>query len=133
MKIIDNPSEQQLSKLQEILDNEKNAWIVDIGGYLVSDYIAAIDDSGELVGVASIIMYESENAELHKLYIAPAHRRRGIGHTLFEATIDHLRTSGIRKILIEVVGNSSQFWSTVVTPYKTHWYDDSKFEIIVSG
>lgn len=131
MKIIESPSEEQLNQLQEVLGNEQNAGIVDIFGPMVSVYLGA-EDAGSLVGVASISLWE-ECAELYKLYVAPSHRRRGIGRALAEATIEYLKVRNIRELDVEISGRSRDFWESFASRFEILWYSHEKFGITVPG
>lgn len=129
MKIIEGPSEEQLSRLQEVLGNEKDAGIVDIFGPMVSVYLGAVD-ADSLVGVASISLGE-ECAELYKLYVIPSNRRKGIGRTLAEATVEYLRVRNIRELNVEIVGRSRHFWESFASDFEILWYSHEKFRIAI--
>ena len=109
MQVIKNPSKEQLDQLQSILSGEPYSGIVDIYGVEVSHYLA-IEDAGSLVGVASICILGTECAELHKLYVIPSYRARGIGTKLFEETLRFLSERKLNELLIEMEDNSQPFW-----------------------
>jgi len=131
MKIIENPSEEQLHQLQEVLSNEQNVGIVDIYGVMVSVYLGA-EDASALAGVASISLGE-ECAELYKLYVVPSRRGDGIGRALAEATIEYLRARNIRELNVEISGRSRGFWEKFASRYETQWYSSEKFGVMVPG
>lgn len=132
MQIIKNPSEEQLSQLQNVLSREANAGIGDIFGVQVSHYLA-MEDAGSLVGVASISVHGAESAELYKLYVVPSCRTKGIGKQLFDETIRFLNQENLTELFIEMEGESRPFWESVVSNHKIQWYDDHKFGVAING
>jgi len=70
----------------------------------------AFEIGGTVVGVVTTIVYGSGNGCIGALFVAPLHRRRGIGATLFQAAIDHLKDSGAENMrLITPPGGRSMF------------------------
>ena len=132
MQIIKNPSEEQLSQLQNVLNRESNAGIADIFGAQVSHYLA-MEDAGSLVGVASISVHGAECAELYKLYVVPSYRAKGIGKRLFDETLRLLNEEKLTGLFIEIAGESRPFWESVVANHKTQWYDNNKFVVAING
>jgi GNAT superfamily N-acetyltransferase len=131
MRIIENPSQKQLDELQEVLAKDQDAGIIDIGGYMVSLYLAA-EDAGSVIGVASICLVEG-GAELYKLYVAPSHRGKGVGKALLKRSLELLTARNIKELLIEIAGNSHDFWNQVASKYTVQWYDYEKFGILIDG
>ncbi|MGV6475000.1 GNAT family N-acetyltransferase [Azotobacter vinelandii] len=131
MRIIENPPNHQLIKLQEVLSKDTEAGIDDIWGTLVFDYIGA-EDNGVLVGVASVSLND-EFAEIYKLYVAPSQRGKGIGSLILERTIQYVRERGVRALGVEIAGNSYSFWEKATSNYRIKKYSDTKFEIIISA
>ena len=56
---------------------------------------------GEVVGHAVVSVVDGL-AELQRIAVAPAHRRTGLGGDLVAAALDHARTQGARRMLLEV-------------------------------
>jgi GNAT superfamily N-acetyltransferase len=131
MQIIENPSDEQLRKLQEVLRGERLTGIVDIFGVAVSVYLGA-EVAGSLVGVASI-QIGTEEAELYKLYVIPTYRGKGIGRALVETSIEYLRARNIREVNVEISGDSYGFWQSITADRNIEWYADEKFGISVGG
>jgi GNAT superfamily N-acetyltransferase len=63
----------------------------------------AFDDDnkerGRVVGCAGISMHECVG-ELHRMYLYRDYRGRGIGRRLLDTSIDHLKTCGVRRMLL---------------------------------
>jgi ribosomal protein S18 acetylase RimI-like enzyme len=97
-------------------EDERDKPIADVAATLVVDAERAVFgafDGEELVGVIGI-RRESLRKMAHKatvsgLYVAPAHRGRGIGRKLFEAVFAHAQVlGGIRQLmLIASAGNEA--------------------------
>jgi ribosomal protein S18 acetylase RimI-like enzyme len=70
-------------------------------GYLALDDCAA-------VGIAAGILNQTEpsRADLVSMWVAPTHRRVGIGRTLVEAIVAWARTQNVRTLLLLVTSNN---------------------------
>ena len=66
-------------------------------------YFVAVDGQGEVVGGAGLAEFPAVDgcAEVQKLYVAPAARRRGVGSALMRAVEDRARTLGYRTLYLE--------------------------------
>lgn len=72
---------------------------------------------GSLVATATLLLGE-EMAELHKLYVHPKARARGIGFAAAQMALDHIfSTYGVQKVIVDMHGNSEGFWVRVVETY----------------
>jgi len=60
------------------------------------------DERGRVSGCIAVDYPEPRTAELHRLYVRPDQRRRGLGGTLVAHAEDHARASGAKQIV---------FWS----------------------
>lgn len=131
MRIINDPSPQQLAVLQSELDEENNVGIVDIYGPLISFYLA-VEDDDSILGVAGISFEEGDDsAELYKLYVAPSHRSKGVSTFLLKKTIDFLVKKNVKELYIESTDKSLSFWRKILTGYKSNDYCDNKFSILI--
>ena len=53
-----------------------------------------------------IAMQMADEAEVYEVVVAPAHRRRGLGHALLAALATSARAAGARKIHLEVAADN---------------------------
>ena len=58
----------------------------------------ACEIGGTVVGVVTTIVYGNGNGCIGALFVTPLHRRQGIGKTLFQTAMDHLRQSGAENL-----------------------------------
>ena len=67
-----------------------------------------VDEAGDLVGVAFVMVNENNAAHLTTIGVAPEHRRRGIAAKLLDHVEDALRGRDVGTIMLEVrVSNTS--------------------------
>ncbi len=131
MNIIDNPSELQINKMQNLLANESGLGIIDI--FVVSNplYLLALD-AGKEVGVISLSVGDTF-AEIFKLYVPATSRRKKYASKLFEHAILYLSSKGIKEVAIEAVGDSYSFWNKIITDYKYNFIGDNKVILQISN
>lgn len=122
LKIIENPPVSELNKVQEQLSFEQGLGIVDIWCSLNPSYLLAVE-SGENAGVLSLSV-GNELAEVYKLYVPKAHRRKGIGRALFNHAVSLLREQGIKEIGIEAVGDSHLFWNEIISNFRYQMFPE---------
>ena len=130
MKFIYPASEEQLSKIQRILDKNPEPGIVDIRASFNSSSIVA-EEAGSILGVATII-WGDDASELYKLYVAPNHKRKGVGTALANKTIDILKEHNVKELLIEIAGESRPFWENFILNHRTINFDYDKFSITIT-
>ena len=70
-------------------------------------WVAEVERTGELVGMVGARAFENHRAEIRRLRVAPEWRRRGIGSRLPGAAVDHCRTQGHLKVVLDVPASSS--------------------------
>ncbi len=128
LTFIENPSFEELQKIQDQLSFEKGLGIEDIWCSLNPYYLLA-EKSGKNVGVLSISVGE-EFAEIYKLYVPKEHRRKGVGRALFDHAVTVLRLRGIKKIGIEAVGDSHYFWDKIISIYQNKMFPEQRKFII---
>ena len=122
LEIIENPPVADLNKIQEQLSFEQGLDIVDIWCFLNPSYLLAVE-SGENAGVLSLSIVNGM-AEVYKLYVPKAHRRKRVGTALFNHAVSLLREQGIKKIGIEAVGDSHLFWNETISNYPLKRYPE---------
>jgi len=130
MKFIYPASEEQLSKIQWILDKNPEPGIVDIRASFNSSSIVA-EETGSILGVATII-WGDDASELYKLYVVPNHKRKGVGTALANKTIDILKEHNVKELLIEIAGESRPFWENFILNHRTINFDYDKFSIAIT-
>lgn len=131
MNIIDNPSREQLDKMQNQLAIESGLEIVDIWVAFSPVYILALD-SGKEIGVMSLSI-NGKFAEIYKLYIPAKDRRKNYASELFYFTISYLSSKGVTEVGIEAVGDSYLFWNTIISNYKYEKVDDNRVILDISN
>ena len=68
-------------------------------------YVAAVAESGTVVGYAGIVL--AEEASVMTVGVAGTHQRRGIGGLLLDALLEHARAVRARRVFLEVrAGNT---------------------------
>jgi GNAT superfamily N-acetyltransferase len=130
VRIFDNPTRKQLSALQQVLANDRDAGLIDIWAVVNPLYLVA-EENGELVGVASINQCGLV-AELHKLYVAPLHRRKGIGDALLRHAIRRLRGEGVAELMVETIEGSEAWWNRRAAVYPVNRYGYDKLGIVLA-
>ncbi|MDY0917617.1 GNAT family N-acetyltransferase [Pseudomonas viridiflava] len=71
----------------------------------------------KLVATATLL-FMNDGAEVHKLYVHPSARGRGIGRAAAIASIDYLfATNDLEDVGVSILGDSAKFWSNIVTTY----------------
>jgi ribosomal protein S18 acetylase RimI-like enzyme len=89
---------------------EERAYLVSLSSREVVH--VAIDDDSGVVGLQVLDRWSATLDSMAHVgqvgtFIAPAHRRRGLGHTLWAATAAFARAAGYRKLVIQVRGTNA--------------------------
>ena len=125
MKILNNPSDDELNIIQSYLEKDKEIGIKDIWVEINPIYFLA-QESEEKVGVISLSVFDSF-AEIYKLYVPLKFRRKNIARNLFSHTIDYLKAQGITEVGIELAGESHGFWRKIFADFKVQEHGDGKY------
>jgi GNAT superfamily N-acetyltransferase len=75
----------------------------DIEGYYLSREDQGFwlaDESGAVIGMAGIERHAQDAAELRRMAVAAAHRRRGVGRALLAAAEEFCARRGYRKVIL---------------------------------
>jgi GNAT superfamily N-acetyltransferase len=115
----------QLDALQEILNANPEPDIVDIWANWNPRYIVA-EDAGSVAGVAGL-NWGNDLCELHKLYVPPSSKRKGIGTALVLKVMEVLRENNVPSLGIEVMEGSRPFWEKFAENYPIEHYYDNKY------
>jgi len=75
--------------------------------------------SGAPVGTATTTVYAPNLAWIGMVLVHPTYRRRGIGRTLVERCIDHLRVRGVRCIKLDATPTGKQIYDAL--GFKDEW------------
>jgi putative acetyltransferase len=59
------------------------------------------DGEGRLVGTIGLFRVDEKTCELRKMYLDTELRGRGFGKLMLERAVNHARTSGFKKIVLE--------------------------------
>jgi putative acetyltransferase len=77
---------------------------------LESTYVCAggsfevlVDASGVVVGTVGLFPLGAGRCELRKMYLAPAHRGRGLGKRLLQHALERARQLGFRRVELETI------------------------------
>ncbi len=124
MRIIENPPDAELQKLQKVLEKERPEGIVDIW-VCVNPFYLAVEHAGSIVGVAAISL-GGDVAEIHKIYVSPFHRRSGVARQLFDEAIQRFRQYKIREVFVEIASKAGGLWLQSATSEMQvdHHYDN---------
>ncbi|AOR59234.1 GNAT family N-acetyltransferase [Pectobacterium parmentieri] len=115
MKIINNPPEVVLQKIQKILtkeneDTKPSVGIVDLGGSDGCLHYVALDDDEEPIGAATL-QFESE---LYKLYVVPLHRKNKVAEGLVKHVMEIVKQKGESELFIETTEQAIPFWNKLI-------------------
>jgi GNAT superfamily N-acetyltransferase len=114
-----------------VLAKDRHAGLIDIWAIIDPLFLVA-EENGELVGIASINRTGSL-AELHKLYVVPSHRRKGIGNALLQQAVKRLRCEGAAELMVETIAGSEEYWSRRAAAYRVNRYGYDRFGIVLGA
>lgn len=66
-------------------------------------------------------------AELYKLYVMPAHRKRGLARSIFAAAISSLKRRGVTDLHLEITDESFPFWMHFLQKFDVEQVFGNKF------
>lgn len=75
-------------------------------------------EDGELSGMVFLGRVGQDTAQVRRMYVRPAHRRQGLGGTLFGAVVGAARSSGYARLLLE----SPRSWRGAHAVYTAHGF-----------
>lgn len=131
VRIFDNPTRKQLNHLQQALAKDRDVGLVDIWAIIDPLFLVAEQD-GELMGVASINRTGSL-PELHKLYVLPSHRHKGVGNALLQHAVRRLRCEGAVELMVETIEGSEDYWDRQAAAYRVNRYGYNRFGIVLGA
>lgn len=83
------------------------------------------DDAGVAVGFVGVRRFDRGDAELKRMYVAPAARGAGLGRALAEAAVESARALGYERLLLDTVDSMASAMSiyaalgfTAIPPYR---------------
>ncbi len=80
----------------------------------------AVDDTGELLGVAALAELSPEHGEVKSMHTAESARRRGVGSLLLRYVIEIARTRGIGRVSLET--GSWPYFAPARAFYRKHGF-----------
>lgn len=107
------------------LDPTLNPDLNNIAATYGAAYFLTARLGGELVGTGALVPRSAIEAEIVRMSVAAALRRRGLGRLLLEALLQQARAAGFRRVILE----TTAAWSEVVAFYLrcgfriTHYQD----------
>jgi len=98
-----------------VADESRNPDLSDIeASFLRLGHIFLVGESnGQLVATAGLLLNGSE-AQIVRVSVAPAHRRRGFAYSLVMALLAHARQHGIRRVWME----TNDDWEAAIVLYQ---------------
>jgi GNAT superfamily N-acetyltransferase len=69
-------------------------------------FLVVADDGHDLGGVG-LRRHDVDTAEMKRMWVRPEHRGRGAGRRLAEALLDHVRSLGYRRVILDVLPRRS--------------------------
>lgn len=133
--IVENPSQEIISKLQSELDDENrlnSGVIIGVGGYVgiqdlnsvLPNFYIAIVDEGKPVAIVNVHFLEGDDdPELYKLYVIPDYRKNGVAMKLVDYTFEKLKQNGFEEVFVEMTTRSIPFWEKVAGRYEFEHFD----------
>ena len=104
-----------------------NADLLDVGANYIKKgdgFFLALDGSGRVVGCGGFNRIPgTREAFLHRLFVKPGLKRRGIGSALLEACENAMRAAGIRVSRVHL-GEPREQWFESYAFYPKHGYAD---------
>lgn len=76
------------------------------------------EEDGELAGMVFLAPVAAGTAQVRRMYVRPAHRRRGLGGALFGAVVTAGRQSGCTRLVLE----SPRSWAGAHAVYTAHGF-----------
>lgn len=77
-------------------------------------------DDGEIVGCVALRRIGPDMAEIKRMYVRPAYRRKGVGRALLAAVMDNARQAGYRTLRLE----SPPIFTAAHALYRAHGFQD---------
>jgi GNAT superfamily N-acetyltransferase len=119
LELIVNPAKTHLDALQDVLHKKRDVisdiWAQKNPFIRKVIYILALVD-GQPAGVATLNIGEV-CGEIHKLYVAPDFKLRGVGRALFLKAIEVLREEKMEEFHLDIHGGVA-FWNKVLPGLK---------------
>ncbi len=118
------------------LDLSKNPDLNDIASTYKDTYFIVAKEQGEVVGCGALVPRMLDTAEVVRMSVAAAARRRGLGCRILSALCAVAKARGFRRVILE----TTRTWSEVIAFYQsfgfriTHYKDgDVYFELDLSN
>lgn len=95
------------------LDESLNPDLADIASAYGSGVFLCVWSGDELVGTGALKRHADGSAEIVRMSVASAWRRRGVGRAIASALLDEARAQGHRRIILE----TTETWDDAVRFY----------------
>jgi GNAT superfamily N-acetyltransferase len=69
--------------------------------FLPPGVLVLADVDGEPVACGGLRPYGDDGGEVKRMYVDPAHRRRGLSRVVLAALVEHARAQGMSRLLLE--------------------------------
>lgn len=116
------------------LDPSKNPDLNDIAAAYKDAYFIVAREKDEVIGCGALVPHTPDSAEVVRMSVAAAARRRGLGRRILSALCAEAKARGFRRVILE----TTQTWSEVIAFYQsfgfriTHYKDgDVYFELLL--
>ena len=104
-----------------------NEDLLDIRGHYMDrgdQFWVAVDENGRVIGcVGYSRIAGTTEAFLHRLYVKPTEKRKGIGTALLQTAEEHMRDQGITVAKIQL-GSPKEQWFESYAFYPKHGYTE---------
>jgi len=97
------------------IDERINRDLEDIAAYYAGQLFLVAVAGGEVIGTGALVHEADRVARVVRMSVAPRHRRKGIGRVILTRLLDHARSSGYRRVLLE----TNDDWDDVIAFYKS--------------
>ncbi len=102
-----------------------NEDLLDIRGHYMArgdQFWVAVDENGRVIGCVGYSRIPgTTEAFLHRLYVKPAEKRKGIGTALLQTAEEHMRRQGITVAKVHL-GSPKEQWFESYAFYPKHGY-----------
>jgi len=100
------------------LDLTLNTDLADIGAAYAEGVFLVARETGRLVATAALLPRGEGTAEIVRMSVRRAQRRRGLGTKMLQALIDEARRNGIQRIILETTSS----WTEVIAFYQRNGF-----------
>ena len=102
-------------------DERFNHDLDDIAAYYASAIFVVAETGGIIVGTGCLVPQGEEMAQVVRMSVARANRRKGIGRAILEALLNHARARNFRRVIL----TTNESWEDAIGFYTTCGCEES--------